>query len=181
MLMTHVWEDTKEFSVSFRGFLAIGIFWVAWGLIWNELLADETLWVRVLLIVLGVVVAVGFVALAKMIRPTPRWKAEVESLRDSLMFKLVSLRDQPASHVELILTRPNGQRLLKLDIGIQISKGAEFWHQYPHGFQEGAAQWLVPGRYLYEWSVRPTLESDRLLVVARDSYVVADTVESDDE
>ena len=124
---------------------------------------------------------IGFVALVKMIRPTPRWEAVVENLGHSLMFKLVSLRDQPASYVELILTRPNGRRLLESGIGLQIHKGDDHWHQYPHGFKEGAARWLVPGRYLYEWSVRPTPESDRLLLVARDSYVVADTVESDDE
>ena len=181
MLMTHVWEDTTEFTVSFRGFLIIGVFWVAWGLIWNDVLTEESLWVRVPLIVVGVVVALGFVALWKMLQPTPRWEAVVENLGKSLMFKLVSLRDQPASYVELILTRPNGQRLLQSGIGIQIHKGDYAWHQYPHGFKEGAAQWLVPGRYLYEWSVRPTPESDRLLAVPGGSYVVADTMENDDE
>ena len=176
--MSNVWEDTQRFTVSFRGYMVVGSGWLVWGLIWSAILKDESLWLQIPVVVVGVTVPIGFVALVKMLRPTPRWTARVENLGDNLFFALRSLRDQPVHYVELILTRPNGQRLLASDRTTKADKNMEFFHQYPFGFAD-AARWLVPGRYVYMWSIRPTKDTVHLLVVARGSCEVEPQEASD--
>ncbi|MEX2251721.1 MAG: hypothetical protein WD895_06580 [Acidimicrobiia bacterium] len=171
--MRHVWEDTKEFVVSFRGAMVTGVAAAVWAAVMFELLRVEPLWLRIAVGASGLFVVVGVVGVVKMWRPTPRWESEVDRRMDSLSFDLHSLRDQSVVYVELIVIRPDGQRHLVSDRAGDVITNMTFFHQYPHGFtNQGAAEWLVPGRYGYEWSVRYA-KDEPLVRVARGSCLVA--------